>query len=403
MKTIHTPIPTPSPCYLFAQPTEKIAFFDIETTGLSPKASSLYLIGAMCYNRNQDAWSLIQWFADDYRSEAGILNAFLEFIKPFDALYHFNGATFDVPYVLSKCDKHQITPSSHCLNLLQNTAPHQTVPTDRAVSIDLLKSIRPLKKKLHLPKANQTALEKWLGILREDQYDGRQLISVYTEYMQKKILHAQEADELERLLLLHNRDDMAGMLAISSVLSYHDCLHPAEPPVIRDISQQNNKLTVSFTLSSPVPKQIFLEHSFQDTGNTLPQQKKLSPATLSLQEDIGTLTTPTYHESLKYFFKPYKDYYYLPAEDNAIHKSVAQFVDPAFRQKATAATCYTKKEGIFIPSFASKPTDWEVSRFYQAHKTKPAYYLLDDTLSDAQTDSCFGQLSQYLFYELPHF
>jgi hypothetical protein len=38
-------------------------------------------------------------------------------------------------------------------------------------------------------------------------------------------------------------------------------------------------------------------------------------------------------------------------EDTAIHKSVAEFVDSAFRKRATAATCYTKKEGTFLPYF----------------------------------------------------
>ena len=46
-----------------------------------------------------------------------------------------------------------------------------------------------------------------------------------------------------------------------------------------------------------------------------------------------------------------KDYYYLPKEDMAIHKSVAQFVDKEYRKQAKANTCYTKKTGLFIPRF----------------------------------------------------
>lgn len=49
--------------------------------------------------------------------------------------------------------------------------------------------------------------------------------------------------------------------------------------------------------------------------------------------------------------RPVKDYYYLPKEDRAIHRSIACYVDKAYRQKATAATCYIRQEGIFLPSF----------------------------------------------------
>ena len=54
---------------------------------------------------------------------------------------------------------------------------------------------------------------------------------------------------------------------------------------------------------------------------------------------------------LKYFYSNYKDYYYLPMEDTAIHKSVGEYVDRDARTKATARTCYTKKQGLFLPQF----------------------------------------------------
>lgn len=50
MKTIKSTIKPPRSSFDFPQKMEDIAFFDIETTGLSPKASSLYLIGGMHYD-----------------------------------------------------------------------------------------------------------------------------------------------------------------------------------------------------------------------------------------------------------------------------------------------------------------------------------------------------------------
>ena len=39
----------------------------------------------------------------------------------------------------------------------------------------------------------------------------------------------------------------------------------------------------------------------------------------------GILKVPLYEEEMKYFYSNYKDYYYLPAEDTALHKSVSSF------------------------------------------------------------------------------
>ena len=57
----------------------------------------------------------------------------------------------------------------------------------------------------------------------------------------------------------------------------------------------------------------------------------------------------TYKGTLKFYYPDYKQYYYLPEEDEAIHQSLAAFVDKSRRIKATKETCYTKKNGIFLP------------------------------------------------------
>ncbi|GEM_PF-5794944 len=69
--------------------------------------------------------------------------------------------------------------------------------------------------------------------------------------------------------------------------------------------------------------------------------------------DIGSCMAgiPRYTGELKHFYKDYKNYYYLPAEDQAYHKSVSGFVDRSARVQATARTAYTKKTGTFIPVY----------------------------------------------------
>ena len=126
MKTIHYTLSDPSDRYAFHQPLDQITFFDIETTGLSAKTASIYLIGAMHYDHATGSWALTQWFADDYRSEPMILEAFLSYLEDFTYLYHFNGCTFDIPFVTAKCEKHGITPSPKVSAMLENIISSQT-------------------------------------------------------------------------------------------------------------------------------------------------------------------------------------------------------------------------------------------------------------------------------------
>ncbi len=392
MKTIQSPVQPPLSSFWSHQPPEQIAFLDIETTGLSPRTSSIYLIGAMCYDPSSHLWNITQWFADDYRSEADILTSLLGFLRPFRAVFHFNGDTFDIPYILTRCSKHHIPIPEYAMELFCHHASYQAPTDGERIGIDLLREIRPLQKKLHLPHADQTSLERWLGVQREDTYKGGELIRVYTEYMQSKFLRPQDAGRLERLLLLHNHDDIVGMLAAFSILSYRKALAPDEPPILSDCTLMQDQAEISFPLKTPVPKAVKLEHPFTDGG------AGLTPALLSLEGSDATLTLPLRKDTLRFFFTPYRDYYYLPQEDTAIHKSVACFVDPAFRQKATAATCYAKKEGIFLPSLSPKPSSWEDPLFYTGYREKPAYHLLPDC-----QEQLFQKISGYLYYELPSF
>ena len=89
-------------------PAENICFFDIETTGLSAAVSSLYLIGTITFENNE--WVLNQWFADDYVSEVRLLQAFSEFSEKYEWIAHYNGATFDIPYLEKKYRKSYAVP-----------------------------------------------------------------------------------------------------------------------------------------------------------------------------------------------------------------------------------------------------------------------------------------------------
>lgn len=54
--------------------------------------------------------------------------------------------------------------------------------------------------------------EQFLGLNREDKYDGGQLIAVYKDYLMSK------DEDLLHNLLLHNEDDLLGMKYLHSAL-----------------------------------------------------------------------------------------------------------------------------------------------------------------------------------------
>ena len=101
------------------------------------------------------------------------------------------------------------------------------------------------------------------------------------------------------------------------------------------------------------------------------------------------LRIPLYEGELKYFYPDYKNYSYLPAEDNAIHKSVAVYVDKSQRMPATAATCYTRKAGSFLPCFTSMD-EVGLPRFRADYKDKQLWIMVDDLLNaDADTRNAY--------------
>ena len=78
-------------------PKETLLLFDIETTGLSPSSSFIYLIGVLFYQ--DSSWKIKQWLAQSPEEESDLLTAFSEFARNYRVLIHFNGDAFDIPFV----------------------------------------------------------------------------------------------------------------------------------------------------------------------------------------------------------------------------------------------------------------------------------------------------------------
>jgi len=296
-------------------------FMDIETTGLSPERNHVYLIGC-CYPLTSDPasaeglWEFHQWFSESPAEEAVILTEFRDFLQPFSTMFHFNGDTFDLPFLHRRAEK------NHVAEDFMNRP-----------GVDLLKRCRKLKRLLATPDARLKTLEAFLGLVREDRYTGGELIEVYRNYVKKP------DPEAAHLLLLHNEEDILGMPELLPILIYHLLLNGAFH-VIEVVNTETAAADGTETFSADLlldltfPQPVFFR---EDEWHGI------------IRRNILHLSCETVQEEMKLFFPNYRDYYYLPAEDMAMHKSVAEFVDKNHRQKATKETAYIRHVGTFLP------------------------------------------------------
>ena len=336
-------------------------FFDIETTGFSPSSSIIYLIG--CLRQDDEHVIIDQFFAETKEDEKELLLAFLELVKEKMTIITFNGVGFDIPFINAKCTAYGITDS------LKN---HRFV--------DIFKLISNIKFLLKLPNYKQKTIEAFLEIPRDDSFSGGELIAVYEEYL------SSHSPELEKLLLLHNFEDVTGMPALLPVLSYTEILNGAY--TVEEASIQpytlyeggmGQELVITLKNDYTVPKRV--SHHCGDFY-------------LTMIQDTTKIRVPVYEGTLKFFYPNYKDYYYLPKEDMAIHKSVADFVDKEYKEKARAGNCYTKKDSMFLPQFDCLMTPV----FRKEPKDKISYfeYTKDFIKSNEQ-------LSYYVAHIMRHF
>lgn len=335
-------------------PLEDVIFIDIETTGFAARSSNLYLIGTVAIEDGQ--WTATQFFAEEYSDEKELLQEFFDYAKSYKYLIHFNGNNFDIPYILQKCAEHGIDENF-----------------DSFEGLDIYKRISPYKNFLRLENCKQKTIEKFLKIDREDKYSGGDLIGVYHSYVKTK------DEEMKSLLLLHNFDDICGMPNILPVLALSDLF--------------NNNLKVSKVAANYYKDSTGNEHAELLMTVDLPSELPVPISYLYEQcyfagsKSEATIRVPLFEGELKYFYAGYKDYYYLPDEDMALHKSVAAFVDKDHREQAKANNCYTRKTAKFLPEWDALVTPF----FKKEYSSKELFFeLTDERRTDRELFSAYA-------------
>lgn len=295
-------------------------FFDIETTGLSPKTSRVFLIGLIFFQPDTEEWHLIQLFLENNcdKDEKELLETFSTFLGKRTQLIHFNGNSFDIPYLISRFEKYQLNN-----------------PFSDKSSFDLYRELLHMPAFFQqMPNHTQKAFENLICYPRKDLLSGKEMIKFYHKYIEIP------SKEKEELLLQHNYDDLVGMLSIFTLFNLKQL--PKGQWEITDIEelerqcfQQSTTKELLFTLKLPIsiPTQLSVAFTF---------------GYITVVKHVVKIKIPLHEGTLKFYYPDYKNYYYLPLEDEAIHKSVAIYIDTQHRQKATATTCYKKYSGIFV-------------------------------------------------------
>ena len=362
MDIIRKALPYPKDFFFpsFLPDKEEILFFDIETTGLSPKSAQIYSIGLLLFKASE--MEIVQLFANSLSEEIEVLQKFQEYCKAKTQFISFNGKSFDTPFLEKSYSQYGLKS-----------------PITGFPQLDLFKMIQSRRKFYQLPSYKLKECERFLGIQREDIYTGGELIYVYLEYLEHP------TEEAKALLLQHNFEDLLYLPSLFSFFAYEE-LFQGKGSYYREKSEllsEENKLRLCFrfgqmTLNSESKECSCSPEAKDSPIKAVAAKSTFFPKTIShslesfhleVSGQEAVLEIPLFSGEAKYFFKNFKDYDYIPAKDMALHRSLSELYPKEEKQRAKAATAYQKKTGLFLPVFS----DSFPNLFQKEYKEKQNY------------------------------
>ena len=312
---------------------ESALLLNIETTGLRPSSSYVYMISAGYRVKEQFFYTAM--LTGGRQEEAALLKALHELASSFSDVYCYGGNAFAFRFLSDRYAGYSDMTLFH----------------PESLQIDLQKRIRPLQRLLPLPNTKKAQVETFLSFHRAADRTGKELIPIYGAWERNRIPEAKE------VLLEHAETDIHSLSSIYRLTAYTDFLDGCWDEIRTE--QKEDSLLFTVILRHPVPVSLSY-HTEQ--------------ASVFLQEDQAMIRVPLLRGRLRYFLSPCRDYYYLPAEDTAVHKSVGQFVDKSMRVKAVPENCYVVREGVFVPVPAAFPGPV----FSHSYQTEPYYTQYDE-------------------------
>lgn len=275
---------------------------DIETTGFKASYQICYEIG-LAKRISENSYEITLFFADSKEDERNILLALINYLEGINTIITFNGISFDLPFLVERFEKNDIS-----------------FTFDKFDKTDLFIEAKSASNLLNLPRYNQTTIERFLGILREDTMNGGELIPVFKEYSKD------HDEEKLKLLTLHNHDDVKGMLSLLNIMAYVE-LKKETVSVKKFELETDTALLVEAALNSNYPFDIRIKNDYFYAiinGSTI------------------RASFPLIDGSFKCYYPNYKDYVYLVDEHTIVPKALSTTMNKASYIKATKDNCYTK-------------------------------------------------------------
>lgn len=163
-------------------------YLDTETTGLSGGVGTLVFMVGLARWQASGMLEVRQYTLGRIADEARFWHAVLEDVGPNTRLVTFNGKSFDLPLVESRC----------ALNRL-------AVPVDRGAHLDLLHAVRRLFRDAWPDCRLQTAEHRLLGLVRSDDLPGELAPMAWRRWLR-------HGDTRELVgVLAHNRQDVVSL------------------------------------------------------------------------------------------------------------------------------------------------------------------------------------------------
>ncbi|MDD4371437.1 MAG: ribonuclease H-like domain-containing protein [Anaerostipes sp.] len=270
-------------------------FIDIETTGLSPETSALTILGAKTLHGD-----VRQWFNETGREQKEILSEFLTFISSYDEIVTFNGTTFDLPYLAHKCSDYKLSP-------VWKGKKH----------VDLYQKLKKIKHLFPWKNLKQKTLESYLNISRRDNLSSRAMIKTYQDFLDSK------DDFMKEKLLLHNQEDLIGLEAVYSLLSFQALLDGNFKVTSSSFA---DNLDIHFKLDTCVPTNLSV---------------RKDNMTLCITHETGIFSCPVLNGQVYHYYPDTKDYYYLDDGNVLLPKAMGQTIPRSQRHHPAPDQCRT--------------------------------------------------------------
>ena len=242
--------------------------------------------------RNESGVRLISWISEQESDEYEMLTALSDALDSIRRIITFNGNAFDLPHL------HQKYKAFDLMDPLQGKQ-----------YLDLMLRLKPISRFLALPSGK---LADFAGFLHLAQPDASDEASFR--------FHPGAEDKHET----STPNDALYTLECMSLLHYADFLDQGAR--IREVTTDEERVIFRLHYPDGFP----VGFSVHDSGFHL-----------RFSED-GTvlLSSRICNGSIRYYHTDVKNYWYLPLEGYAIHKSAAQYVDKSRREKAVRENCY---------------------------------------------------------------